>query len=100
MSPLPPPPFGPRTEGRGKGSGSRTGRKWRARSRSAWSDPNDEHVDHRLLAGPFGCAAANGKAYLLAHLVLGLAAVASSGRRCGGARLLKEGLAILLDRNS
>src|SRR3712207_5085273 len=63
------------------------------------SDPDDEDVHHRLLAGPFGGAAAHREPDGLAQLVLARRAL--EGRFRGGvARLFQEGLAILLDRNA
>src|SRR3954469_8659020 len=61
------------------------------------SHPHDQHVHHRLLAGPFGRAAADGEADLLAQL--GFAGrAAAGGVRGDAADLLEEGVAILLDR--
>ena len=57
-------------------------------------------LDHRLLAGPFGGAAADREADRLAQLVLVLAAALGDRIGRGVAGLVEEGVAILLDRNA
>ena len=67
--------------------------------RASSSDPDDQHVDDRLLAGPVGRAAAHREPDRLAQLVLARALRrAPLRRRLAG--FVEEGVAILLDRNA
>src|SRR3546814_11202180 len=68
-------------------------------ARSSASDIDDQHVDDRLLAGPFGCDAPHAKTDRLTQRV----AVAHLARRGLPRRLvplLEKGLAVLLDRHA
>ena len=57
------------------------------------------HLDHRLLAGPQGRAAAHREPHRLAHLVL-VACPGSKARVGGVGRVGDEIVAVLLDRNA
>src|SRR3546814_9092177 len=67
-------------------------------ARSSASDIDDQHVDDRLLAGPFGCDAPHAKTDRLTQRVA-VAHLARRGLLRRLVQLLAKGLAVILDRS-
>src|SRR3546814_1217698 len=68
-------------------------------ARSSASDIDDQHVDDRLLAGPFGCDAPHAKTDRLTQRVA-VAHLARRGLLRRLVQLLEKGLAVILDRHA